>query len=221
MTDISFNPWLSLPKVAPYILPEDREIIKELGNKSDGLRLDVLPDPYVGSPYSSRVVFLLLNPGFNQSDVDLNMKNKLYVDQTLANLQHKASLPFFYFHNELGFSGGNVWWSRILKPLLNSGFTKQHLGEHVMSIEYLPYHSKNYRHLGKALPSQKYTFQLVNDAIKANKTIVMMRGKKFWLEAVPELADYPYIEVKNPRNPVISIANLGQDNFESLRQRLR
>jgi hypothetical protein len=218
--EIQSNPWLALPKQAPYILPEDAEVIAACGSKADGLRLDILPDPYVGSPSTSRVVFLALNPGFRDADLDVDMQSALYVQQTRANLLHEATTPFYFFNEGLAFNGGNVWWSRILKPLTVAGITKRQLGEQVMCIEYLPYHSKKYKRLGRLLPSQEYTFQLVREAIKAHKVIVMMRSEKIWLEAIPELSSYGYMMVKNPQNPVISVANLGQDNFNLLYETL-
>lgn len=222
ITDVVYsNPWLALPKEAPFVLPEDREILNLCGNKVDGLRFDVLPDPFVGNLESAQVVLLALNPGFEQADLDVCMQSKLYVQQTLANLQSKADTPFFFFHEGLEFSGGNWWWSRKLRALSNAGVTSHQLGERIMCIEYLPYHSVHYKHLNRHLPSQEYTFQLVRQAIRDDKVIIVMRSERIWLEAVPELTSYPYMKIKNPQNPAISIANLGQGNFELLCSRLK
>ena len=44
----------------------------------------------------------------------------------------------------------------------------------------------------------------------------MMRSEKLWLEAVPELATYEYLKIKNPRNPTISANNLGVDSYAQI-----
>jgi hypothetical protein len=215
------NPWLALPKQPPYIFPGDVNVLKQCGNKIDGLRFDVLPDPFVGNLETAEVILLALNPGFEQADLDVCMSSELYVKQTLANLQSKADTPFFFFHKGLEFSGGNWWWNRKLRPLTNAGVTRKQLSERIMCIEYLPYHSVHYKHLNRYLPSQQYTFHLVRQAIREGKAIIVMRSERIWLEAVPELATYPYMKIKNPQNPAISVANLGQDNFDLLCSRLK
>lgn len=210
------NPWVALPQNPPYILPADTDVLLQQTSKKQGLRFDVLPDPYIGNLREAKVIFLALNPGFRQADIDENMINATFIANSRANMLHKSEPPFYYFNEELAFTGGNEWWSRILKPLISAGLTKQTLSSAIMCIQYLSYHSVTYSHLNKLLPSQQYSFELVREAVELNKTIVIMRSEALWLKAVPELQGYPYIRIKNPRNPVVSVANLGQDNFDKI-----
>ena len=91
------------------------------------------------------------------------------------------------------------------------------LREKIMAIEYFPYHSKNYKDL-PIVPSQQVAFNLVGEAIKRKKTIVIMRGKSYWTNAVSELAAYENTIVHpNPRNVSISPKNIGKANFNKIK----
>jgi hypothetical protein len=57
---------------------------------------------------------------------------------------------------------------------------------------------------------------LVQQAVDAGKEIVIMRSRRLWLDAVPDLAAYPYLEVRNPRGPYLSERNLPPGGFERL-----
>jgi hypothetical protein len=54
-----------------------------------------------------------------------------------------------------------------------------------------------------------------------DKIIVIMRSKKEWYQAVSGLENYDRkMILKNPRQPYISIGNLGEDNFRTIVQTL-
>ena len=68
------------------------------------------------------------------------------------------------------------------------------------------------------LPSQEYSFHLVRQAINRNAIIVLMRSKKLWFSAVPELEDYHSVfSVRNVQNPTISPGNL-PESYSSIIQ---
>lgn len=214
------NPWLDLPSEPPYIATVDTDVLLKVGKRADGLRFDVLPDPYLGDMNQAEIVVLPLNPGFEDADLLVNMQRDEYVTQNRLSLKLKSSPPFYFLNPELMYSGGYRWWMRIFKPLLQQGISANTLAHKMMCIQYLGYHSTTYLHLNTTLPSQLYSFDLVRQAIQLKKIIVMMRSEKLWLEAVPELKNYPYIKIKNPRNPVLSPANLTQDGFDQILQHL-
>lgn len=59
------------------------------------------------------------------------------------------------------------------------------------------------------VPSQAYTFLLVSQAIQRKALIICMRGARYWLGALPALADYDrYCVISNPRSSSISVRNL-------------
>lgn len=221
ITSNTNNPWVDLPSEPPYIAAVDTHALLKVGKRADGLRFDVLPDPYLGDMNQAEIVVLPLNPGFEDADLLINMQREEYVTQNLANLVHQSSPPFYFLNQELMYSGGYRWWMRIFKPLLQQGISVDTLAHKMMCIQYLGYHSTTYLHLNTTLPSQLYSFDLVRQAIQLKKTIVMMRSEKLWLEAVPELANYPYIKIRNPRNPVFSPVNLTQTGFDQIISKLR
>lgn len=213
------NPWKSLPLSEPYILDEDLATIESHKNFI-GLRLDTLPEPLVGGLNNAKVVFLALNPGFTDSDVDVNMKLPAFLEGCRNNLNDPFDSPFYYFNGGLEETGGYKWWSAKLKPLISAGISLDTLRDKIMMIEYFPYHSINYKHINAFTPSQLYSFEVVKEAIKLEKTIVIMRSKSLWLQAVPELANYNYMTLSSTQNVVISPKNIGELNFKVLLQEL-
>lgn len=74
-------------------------------------------------------------------------------------------------------------------------------------IEYFPYTTEHFG-CNFQIPSQKYTFFLVEEAMRRNALIIQMRSKRVWQEAIPALSGYPhYFALKNPQNPTISEKN--------------
>lgn len=214
------NPWENLPTAAPYILPEDLKVIESHKNFI-GLRLDTLPEPLVGGLDNAKVVFLALNPGFMDSDVDVNMQLEQFINGCRKNLKDPFKSDFYYFTGGLEETGGYKWWSSKLKPLINHGITEETLKKKIMMVEYFPYHSVNYRHIGRFTPSQLFSFEIVKEAIKRNKIIVIMRSRGLWEQAVPELAGYPLMTLSSAQNVVISPKNVGEINFRVLLSELR
>lgn len=209
------NPWLNLPQIAPYILPEDLAVIKSHKNFI-GLRLDTLPEPLVGGLDNAQVIFLALNPGFTDSDVEVNMQLPEFIEGCRTNLHNPFTSPFYYFNGGLEATGGYKWWSARLKPLIQAGVSLETLRDKIMMVEYFPYHSINYKHINAYTPSQLYSFEIVREAARRNKTIIIMRSKSLWLQAVPELANHNYMTLSSAQNVVISPKNLGELNFRVL-----
>lgn len=212
------NPWQTLKPL--YVLPDDFAAIAHHKNYPN-LRLDTLPDQVIGGLDNAEVVFLLLNPGFDEKDITINLTLPHFIEANRRNLTDPFGSPFYYFGGDLERTGGYEWWSRILKPLLKAGVTETTFRNKIMAIEYFPYHSKSWKDLPH-VPSQQYAFDLVNEAIQRRKTIVIMRSKDLWFRAVPTLETYANkMMIKNPRNPSVSAANLGDDNFMNLLSRLQ
>jgi len=209
------NPWTKLPDRKPYILADDLEVIESHKNFM-GLRLDTLPEPLVGGLDNAKVIFLALNPGFTDSDVDVNMQLPKFIEGCRANLENPYTSPFYYFNGGLEETGGYKWWSAKLKPLIAAGITEEVLRDKIMMVEYFPYHSVNYKHINSFTPSQLYSFEIVREAVRRGKTIIIMRSKTLWLEAVPELVGYSYMTLSSAQNVVISPKNIGELNFKVL-----
>ena len=214
------NPWLDLPSHAPYVLVGDKFSIDRHRHANNELRFDTLPEPYVGGLNNAEVIFLALNPGFRDSDITINMTHPEFAETNRLNQSDPYGSNFYYFDGRFEETGGYWWWKKQLNLLLNAGVTEQDVRDKVMLIEYLPYHSETAGKISNLIvPSQQFTFELVRVAIRRNKLIIMMRSEKLWLKAVPEL-EGNYIMPHNKRNVIISPGNMGQENFDTILQKL-
>jgi len=211
------NPWHNLPKKSPYILPEDLELIQHHRHFSN-LRLDALPGQIIGGLDTAEVVFLLLNPGFNENDVAVDIKLPGFIEDNQSNHLDPYNSPFLYFNKGYELTGGYKWWTRILKPLIQADVPVTTLRNKIMTIEYFPYHSKDWKDLPR-IPSQQFAFDLVHEAIDRNK-IIVIRSPKRWIEAVPELAEYPYVTFRSQLNVSVSPKNIGEENFNNIKSRI-
>jgi len=206
------NPWVDLPEHANYIAPCDIQALKDPKYKLYGLRFDAFPEPFGGNLDSAKVVCLLLNPGFDETDTTTNFDNEYWVREVRANLEHKTESPFLYLSSKVENTGGYKWWSAKIRPLELAGVTRNDLANGLMMIEFFPYHSVSYTYNKQYIPSQYYQFLLVREAMRLGKTIIVMRARDRWLEAVPELKTYPYLELNSYLNVSISRANLDNKN---------
>jgi len=208
------NPWLNLKKINnEYIAECDKPCLSCLRHKFKGdykLKFGPIPGPYTGDPKKSVVYVLALNPGYTAGKDERSCaKNKnIYI----KNLKHlNKECPFIPFNTKFSGTGGQLWWEKKLGPIITKT-SKETVSKFVFNAEYFPYYSKKYKSM-KILPSQEYTFSLVRKAIKDNKIIILMRSKKIWYKAVPELKKYKYTYTLNsPQNPVISSKNIGGES---------
>lgn len=208
------NPWQDLKPL--YVLPED--FAKLVGHPNySNLRLDALPSQVIGGLDNAEIIFLLLNPGFSESDITVDLQIPRFVEANRLNHIDPYGSPFYYFNGHLERTGGYKWWRRILNPLIQAGVIEAMLKEKIMAIEYFPYHSKEWKNL-PLVPSQQLAFDLVGEAIKRGKTIVITRSKDLWYDAVPALESYAHkLLVKNRRQPYISSKNVGEENFNRIK----
>ena len=201
------NPWLRLPTNPPYVLPEDREAVEEF-NRARGQAHDhflhineLLPEPFIGDK-DAPVVLLSNNPGFGEnvpfrqtSDFRAMMRN---------NLHHVATdWPFLYLNP--AFDVWEKWWRRKRVRRLIKRFDKQTVARCILNVVLCPYPSRNYGHL--SVPSVRYSFGLVSDAVARNSVVILMRlGQRGeWAENVPELRNYDrFFLVPNARNPAVT-----------------
>jgi hypothetical protein len=178
------------------------------------LKLDLLPQPWTGNPATAQMFMLALNPGFSPDDY-IEVRNDDYAEQWGLALSFETRTPFYFLDPSFQNTGGYRWWARRLRELIAlSG--QENVARKAMCIEHFPYKSVSYRPLGVILPSQRYGFNLVREAIAQRKQIVVMRSERVWLESVPELQTYPYIRLSNNQNPYLSQAQMRQDQFARL-----
>lgn len=116
---------------------------------------------------------------------------------------------------------GAKYWNQKARPLLEAaGFDT--VAKNLFCIQYFPYHSKKYKPSAAVIPSQHYGFTLLRAALARGAEVVVMRSRRLWSAAVPELNTYVRMHlVRNPRNPTLSPRNLGQVSFEQIVTRLQ
>jgi hypothetical protein len=200
------NPWRSLPEKPLYILPEDASLIADFNTiaaEKFRVRLEVYPEPFLGQTDAPLVV-LGLNPGFKELDLSQHSK-PLFAARLRGNLLHEdAQYPFYLLDPEIE---RTKYWERKLRPLIESVGVRT-VAQNVLCVEYFPYHSFRFRHGKLSLPSQQYSFSLVRSAINRGAVILMLRGKKLWFSAIPELMQYKKCYFPNSvQNPTVSRRN--------------
>jgi len=219
--DQMHNPWLDLPNAAPFVLPSEADLVNRhnqhrLVNAKPKRRinLNLRPVPFIGNPLAP-VVLLTLNPGDKEGDEEAQATDA-YRRLSHANLRHAGG--YYYLDDALSTSPGGRYARSQLKGLIGR-VAPDRLYSNVFLAQYMPYHSNIYVDTGMFYPSQDYTFNLVDAAIRRGAMVVILRSKKPWTEKVPALAAYQNVcECSNKRNPTISVKNLGHDNFERLVQ---
>jgi len=215
------NPWMQLPKSAPFALPEEYETLVAFNGIADDnhkLQLDVLPEPFIGNP-DAPVVLLSLNPGFDKSDHHHHARED-FSGAIWRNLRHDVSdYPFYFLDPRFKDTGGAAWWLKKLRVLIEDT-SLETVAQGLFCVEIFGYHSVNYRAIPKKirkdpLPHQQYGFHLVRQAIERGAAIVVMRQQKNWLGHVPELESYPIHNLRSPLNPAVSPGNL--DSYDRIR----
>ena len=215
------NPWLDLTidKNGKYILDIDRETILKLQkslNEKYELRLELFPAPFDGDP-KAPVYLLNLNPGFGENDKNEMSRIQEFV---FKNLRHQPmEYPFCSLNPKLNGTGGNIWWIKILGPLLRKINNDKLVSQKIFCVEYFPYHSKSFN-ANILVPSQEYNIYLIKKAIQKNKVFIIMRREKDLYSLIPELKEHQkrgmVFSCKNKQRPWISEKNIEKDGFNKI-----
>ncbi len=205
------NPWLTLSEKPPFVLDCDKQSILSFNAKAKPeyqVHLEVLPEPYTGNP-KANIVLLNLNPGFYDRNETFfqDATYEYFVKTNRANLIHEQqAFPFYHLDPNNARSPGYYWWSRKLKQLINR-YGDQKIADEVSNLEYFPYTSPHFGCNKFVIESQKYTFYLLEEAMKRKAIIILMRGKTLWEQAVPDLKEYPYFMLNSAQSASISERN--------------
>jgi hypothetical protein len=203
------NPWRSLRMEAPYVYEPDKPAVAAFNahaSEAQRIQTDVLPEPYLGSK-DAPIVLLNLNPGFDESDY-LAYEDGYTRDAWRKNVLHEPlAYPFYFLDPQFSHAGGARWWKEKLKePIQIAG--AQTVANTILCIEYFPYHSRRFKPMPTLVASQRYSFDLADQAIDRNAVIVLMRAKRRWEDAVPRLSGYPRLfTLKSPIAAAISRRN--------------
>jgi hypothetical protein len=92
----------------------------------------------------------------------------------------------------------------------------ERVAQRMMWLQYLGYQSHQWVPFPVRLPSQEFAFSLLREAMRARKMVIIGLSRRLWIDAVPELEDYDYISLRNPRNPCLTPGNMGTAEFTSV-----
>jgi hypothetical protein len=217
------NPWPELPNEPPYVLDMDRDSISRYNNRralASKVKVESVPEPFIGDPQSARVVLLNLNPYDSDDDRKAHC-NAEFKRAMRVNLRHdRQEYPFYPLNPKFEQTACGVWWREHTRELLNACLDCARVAKRLLVIEWFPYHSKKFRSSSKRpCPSQGYSFQLALKMLDKNKLIVGMRSKKRWVEVDQRFGGVPFL--KSAQNPCISIRNCGEDLFKRIVEALR
>jgi hypothetical protein len=188
------NPWLKLPKMPPFILKIDRPAIgnlnsqfKEKRKEESLIRDTIIPEPFVGNPFTASVVVLNLNPGLEESDEQWH-QTPAFRQAALDNLEHRRmDYPFYLLDPRFKASGGAVYWRKRFRTLIEK-YGDRAVAQAICVVEWHPYHSvKSRGHPeDKFCDSQDYNFWLVTQAIERGACIVCLRSRSRWEKVLPK-----------------------------------
>jgi hypothetical protein len=215
------NPWTDLPESSPFVLPGDQAVLATAGGSDHfGFCFEIYPDPYWGSPTEAAILLLTLNPGFSAENLHLQGEDE-YRRANFAALSFEGDPPAYFLHPRFAHTGGYRYWVPRLREFVQR-FGLETVSQKFMAVQYVGYHSEIWKE-PPLLPSQRYAFYLVREAIRAGKEIVIMRGKRKWLTKVEELRGYgALMTVSSPHNPHVSRKQLESEpgRFDRLMSRL-
>jgi hypothetical protein len=194
---------------APYVYEPDRTAVAGFNARASDthrIQTDVLPEPFLGRK-DAPIVLLNLNPGFDEH-AHLTYADRYTRDAWRKNVLHEPlAYPFYFLDPQVSHAGGARWWKKKLKELIQIA-EEQTVANTILCIEYFPYPSRNFKPMRVPLESQRYSFDLANQAIDRNAVMVLMRGKKLWEHAVPRLMEYPrFFTLNSPQNVAVSRKN--------------
>lgn len=95
---------------------------------------------------------------------------------------------------------------------------RQEVIKRLSCVQWYPYHSKSFKQPLEPLPSQEYSFDLVAQAAKQNKTFVILWGdgnERLWRTNVLNLPD-DCIRLNSQQSPQLSRGNMKPQDFSRL-----
>jgi hypothetical protein len=154
----------------------------------------------------------MLNPGGRNDALNYGAA---YLDECRKRLTFETTVPFMPLDDRFrDLPGARYWRARLRELIEHVGMEAVRTG--VGCLQYVPYPSLEFRRPRVILPSQQFTFALCREAVREQRTIVVMRGARLWTTAVPELATASPVYAKNARAASVSRKNLPDGDFERI-----
>ena len=205
------SPWFDLPTHSPFVLEGDSELIRrhnEVSKNQYEYNLELHPEPFVGS-LNAPIYLLALNPGLHSEDFAFHSKPECLRVMRLAALQSPEIDSLYYFNQIFEGSPGAHWWKSKAAHIVKI-YGEMIVARSLCCVQLYPYHSVKFSRVPGLTSTVQYTADIVRDAIRSGKTIIVMRSWRRWTSLVPALSCYEKVaRVRNPLNPSLSPANLG------------
>lgn len=173
------------------------------------------PLPFFGA-LDATLIILAANPGLdpiNTPQEETPERRRLF-DQARRHELH--SHPFVFLRPEFQNTPGYTWWEKRTRQL------REAVGDDVFlnrtfSAEIHPYKSQNYKPLHEPLPTQGYTFSLVNELVRNGAFVILVRAKNEWCSAVPSLQHNDrVIELNSKQSSYLTERNMPVGAFSKL-----
>jgi len=178
------------------------------------------PFPYLGNP-DAEVFVLLANPGKSGSEVKKTYKitpKKLRLSN--QNLVHDGDDFSLRLHSPNNPELESPWVKSRTKRLVEEVGVDL-VANRLFLVNFHAYHSTSWYPIPFTFETQKYSFHLVEKAIRRGAMILMSRNTIGWSTAVPELTTYRWVyHFQSSRSVHISPKNLPRKVFSRLVQRL-
>ncbi len=205
------NPWIDLPTQPPYLLPADAAVLRPHDIQRHEIKLHHPPCPYMGDPRTAAVIFLSNNPRWNEA-TDRTQGDE-YNRENIAGLTFQSAAGLYSLDDRFVGTGGYDYWSSSLRHLI-ARFGLDAIRRSVAVADWFPYPSPNLPQLNYLLPSQAYTFALVEQAARRGALVVAICGVRHW-SRLPALArSLP--RLRNPQQRAVSPGNLDPGVFEQI-----
>jgi hypothetical protein len=191
------NPWGALDMGGPeYVLASDRPHVDVFNAYRERtlddrrfLNLKLLPEPFSGRR-DAPVVILGRNPTYDDLDQELHATNVDYREKLLANLADDPSgQVLVHALSTFRHTHSGRWWYRCLAPLIQAT-SEEAISRRVFVAELHGYHAKGWALL--PVPSQRFTFWLVEQAVRERGALVvhLWQQHELWEVFVPPLFGY-------------------------------
>lgn len=220
---LTFNPEKDAPKFHNLDIAHAQAFNKGMGIRNEYRLAEHLePFPYLGNPLAN-IFVLLANPGTSdREDAPDYRMHPVKADQNRRNLRHEDLDSFALRMQSPDAPEMESEWlkPRIRKVVEDTSLAQVSHG--IFLVNFHAYHSRSWYPIPYTFETQRYSFQLVKEAIGRNALIIMSRNMLGWFTAIPELYDHKSrVAFKSSRSVHISEKNLGAETYKELVMRLK
>lgn len=219
---LTFNPDNDTPKFHDLDKAHAQAFNKGIEGRDEYKLAEHLePYPYLGNP-TANIFVLLANPGISRREADPGFRtNPENVNRNLRNLRHESADSLLsWVHSPDNPERESDWLIPRIRQVVHET-SLERVSSGLFLINYHPYNSKSWYPIPFIFETQRYSFHLVNEAMRRNALIVMSRNVLGWFTAIPGLYEYENrVKFRSSRSVHISQENLGTETYKVLLKRL-